>query len=67
MKSKEGLKMIQSSAKDRVELAGMTKEIVTRSNVIKVKKKKKRKCRLEKFQVDEELESAQGVRRLTLA
>ena len=60
--------MIQSSAKDRVELAGMTKEIVTRSNVIKVKKKKKkRKCRLEKFQVDEELESAQGVRRLTLA
>lgn len=31
--------MIQSSAKDRVELAGMTKEIVTRSNAIKVKKK----------------------------
>lgn len=57
--------MIQSSAKDRVELAGMTKEIVTRSNAIKVKKK--RKCRLEKFQVDEELESAQGVRKLTLA
>lgn len=56
--------MIQSSAMDRVELAGMTKEIVTRRNVIKVKK---RKCRFEKFQVDEELERAQGVRRLTLA
>ena len=49
--------MVQSSAKDRGELAGMTKEIVTRSNVIKVKKGK---CRPEKFQVEEELERAQG-------
>lgn len=38
MKSKEGLKIIKLSAKDRGELVGMTKEVVTRSNGIKVRR-----------------------------